>query len=175
MAYNGVIIESAIRATNVDALNKSCVSEVDVAGGGFITLAPSTKAGDDRWTATNSTDGKGVYIAYNPSEHLTEVNGKVFAGLSADPRDYVNLKGRTFTAFKPCVGDEIVVTADAITGSPNVGEFVEAGTDGKGVPSATASAGKTSFKVAYKKNIPFPAGGIGNEQVTAYALVCVQE
>ena len=118
---------------------------------------------------------KGVYIAYNPSEHLTEVNGKVFAGLSADPRDYVNLKGRTFTAFKPCVGDEIVVTADAITGSPTVGEFVEAGTDGKGVPSATASAGKTSFKVTYKKNIPFPAGGIGNEQVTAYALVCVQE
>ena len=70
---NGVIVESRISATNVDALDRSCVSENDVAGGALIALAAPTKQGDEVWTATTPTAGAlgGLWIAYNPSEHYT--------------------------------------------------------------------------------------------------------
>ena len=77
MAY-GVIVESRIQATNIDALNRTAQAEVDVAGGGLISLAESGTQGNEVWTATapaSETVGD-LWIAYNPAEHLTVVNGK---------------------------------------------------------------------------------------------------
>ena len=184
MAY-GVLIESEISATNVDALNKFAVSSTtDVAGAGLVALAAPTAQGEDRYTATVPASGTlgGLYMAYNPSEHLTKVGDKLFAGLSTDPRDYTNLQGRTFTAFKPKVGNEVVITVDSIDSTASTvvaGDFLEskAGqTTLTRVASATgATSGSTAFKVAWVGVLPFPQSGIGYAQVTAYKCVCVQE
>lgn len=181
---NGVLIESRIQATNIDALNKSAVSStIDVAGGGLVALAPPTTQGEDRWVATApDTVLTGLYMAYNPSEHLTLVNGKHFAGLTADPRDYVNLKGRTFTAFQPKVGDEIVITADCVDASVStaVAEDILEAKAGQTtltrIAAATgATADTTAFKIEWVGVLPFPQNGIGMEQVKVFKCVCVQE
>ena len=183
MAY-GVLIESMIQAKNIDALNRSAVSTVDVAGGGLVALTAPTTQGEDRWTATVPAAGslEGLWIAYNPSVKYTEVNGKLFAGLSADDRDYTNIKNHTFDVFKPVKGvDEIVVTADCVDDASAVvaGDILEskAGqTTFTRVASATgATAGHTAFRVEWVGAIDFPKAGIGMDRVKAFKAVCIQE
>ena len=95
---NGVIVESRIQATNIDALNRTAQAEVAVAGGGLVALTASGTQGNEVWTAAAPAVGTlgGLWIAYNPAEHLTVVGYKVFAGLSEDPRDYVNVANSPF-------------------------------------------------------------------------------
>ena len=180
---NGVIVESRIQATNIDALNRTAKATVDVAGGGLVALTASGTQGNEVWTAAAPTTGSlgGLWIAYNPSEHLTKVGGKFFAGLSEDPRDYVNIAGRPFDCFKPAVGDEIDITIDCVDASGSsvvAGDFLEskAGqtTFTRVASSSGATAGSTAFKVEYVGTAPFPAGSIGMEQVKMFRCVCVQ-
>lgn len=180
---NGVIIESRIQATNIDALNRTAKAAVDVAGGGLVALTASGAQGNEVWTATAPASGTlgGLWIAYNPSEHFTKIGDKLFGGLSADPRDYANIAGRPFDCFKPVVGDEIDITIDCVDASGSsvvAGDFLEskAGqtTFTRVAASSTATAGSTAFKVEYVGTAPFPAGSIGMEQVKMFRCVCVQ-
>ena len=183
MAKHGVLIESMIQAKNIDALNRSVISTVDVDGGNLITLTAPTVKGEDRWTASVPATGAlgGLWIAYNPSVKYTEVNGKMYAGLSADPRDYTNIKNHTFDAFKPKVGDEIIVTIDDVdeTGAQAVaGDILESKngqTKFTRVAGGTATSGSTAFKVEWVDTVDFPQAGIGVEKVKAIKAVCVQE
>ena len=183
MAY-GVLIESMIQAKNIDALNRSVVSTINVDGGNLIALTAPTAKGEDRWTASVPATGAlgGLWIAYNPSVKYTEVNGKMYAGLSADPRDYTNIKNHTFDAFKPKVGDEIIVTIDDVdeTGAQAVaGDILESKngqTKFTRVAADTgATSGSTAFKVEWVDTVDFPQAGIGVEKVKAIKAVCVQE
>jgi len=185
MAY-GVLIESSIQAKDIDALNRFAVSSTTaVAGGGLVALTAPTTQGEDRWTATVPATGAltGLYMAYNPSGKYTVVNGKYFAGLSADPRDYTNVQSKSFTVFKPKVGDEIVITVDAVESASQsavvAGDFLEAKnaqTTLTRVASATgATANTTSFRVEWVGSLAFPQGAIGNSYVKAFKAVCVQE
>ena len=180
----GFLIESMIQAKNIDALNRSAISEIDVDGGCLVALTAPTVKGEDRWTASVPTTGAlgGLWIAYNPSVKYTEVNGKMYAGLSADPRDYTNIKNHTFDAFKPKVGDEIIVTIDDVddTGAQAVaGDILESKngqTKFTRVAGGTgATSGSTAFKVEWVDTVDFPQAGIGVEKVKAIKAVCVQE
>ena len=180
---NGVIVESRIQATNIDALNRTAKAAVDVAGGGLVALTASGTQGNEVWTAAAPTTGKlgGLWIAYNPAEHLTKVGGKFFAGLSEDPRDYVNIAGRPFDCFKPAVGDEIDITVDCVDSTASsvvAGDILES-KDGQTTftrvaANTGATSGSTAFKVEYVGTAPFPAGSIGMEQVKMFRCVCVQ-
>lgn len=180
---NGVIVESRIQATNIDALNRTAKAAVDVAGGGLVALTASGAQGNEVWTAAAPTTGSlgGLWIAYNPSEHLTKVGGKFFAGLSEDPRDYANIAGRPFDCFKPVVGDEIDITVDCVDSTASsvvAGDILES-KDGQTTftrvaASSGATSGSTAFKVEYVGTAPFPAGSIGMEQVKMFRCVCVQ-
>ncbi len=182
MAY-GVLIESMIQAKNIDALNRSVKAQIDVAGGGLIALTAPATQGDDVWTAAAPDSVLGdLWIAYNPEVKYIKVNGKKFAGLSADDRDYTNLAGEVFDAFKPKVGDEIVVTVDAVdstSSSAVAGDILEskAGqTTFTRVAAGTgATAGSTAFKIEWVGTIDFPKANIGVDKVKAFKAVCVQE
>ena len=183
MAY-GVLIESMIQAKNIDALNRSVTSAIDVAGGGLIALTAPTAQGNDVWTAaapTSETLGD-LWIAYNPEVKYTKVNGKVYAGLSADLRDYTNLAGEVYDAFKPKVGDEIVITVngvDATSSSAVAGDILEskAGqTTFTRIAAGTgATEGSTAFKIEWVGSVDFPKAGIGIDKVKAFKAVCIQE
>lgn len=183
MAY-GVLVESMIQAKNIDALNRSAIAQIDVAGGGLVALTAPTTQGEDRWTAAAPAAGTlgGLWVAYNPSVKYTVVNGKVYAGLSQDLRDYTNIAGHTFDVFKPKVGDEIIVTIDAVdaTGANAVaGDILESKanqTTFARVASATgATAGSTAFEIEWVGALDFPKAGIGIDRVKCFKAVCVQE
>jgi hypothetical protein len=183
MAY-GVLIESMIQAKNIDALNRSVKAEADVAGGGLLALTAPATQGDDVWTAeAPDSELGGLWIAYNPEVKYIKVNGKKFAGLSADARDYTNLAGEVFDAFKPQIGDEIVITAECVASADVddvvAGDFLEA-VDGETtfarVAAGTgATAGSTAFKVEWVGSVDFPKANIGIDKVKAFKAVCVQE
>lgn len=185
MAKNGVLIESMIQAKNIDALNRSVIcAGADVAGGGLIALTAPTVQGEDRWTAEVPSAGHlgGLWIAYNPSVKYTEVNGKLYAGLSTDVRDYTNVSGHTFDAFKPTANvDEIVITVDCIDDASNVvvGDILEAKADQttftRVAATTGATAGSTAFKVEWIGYVDFPQADIGTEKVKVYKAICVQE
>ena len=182
---HGVLIESMIQAKNIDALNRSVKSAVDIDGGNLIALTAPTTQGDDVWTAAKPATGslKDLWIAYNPEVKYTYVNGKVYAGLSADARDYTNVAGEVFDAFKPKLGDEIVVLASNVDASDVddvvAGDFLEAA-NAKAVfvraaACTGATANVTAFKVEWVGSIDFPKAGIGLDKVKAFKAVCVQE
>ena len=181
MAY-GVLIESMIQAKNIDALNRSVKAEIDVDGGNLIALTAPTEQGNDVWTASAPTTGKlgNLWIAYNPCVKYTVVNGKKFAGLSADNRDYTNIKGEVFDAFKPVVGDETIVTIDDVdaTGASAVaGDILESKngqTKFTRVAGGTATSGSTAFQIEWVGTVDFPKAGIGIDKVKAFKAVCVQ-
>ena len=182
---HGVLIESMIQAQNIDALNRSVKAQVDIDGGNLIALTAPTAQGNDVWTAAKPSTGNlgGLWIAYNPEVKYTYVNGKVYAGLSADARDYTNVAGEVFDAFKPKLGDEIVVLADNVDASDvddvTAGDFLEAA-NAKAVfvraaAGTGATANVTAFKVEWVGSIDFPKAGVGINKVKAFKAVCVQE
>ena len=181
MAY-GVLIESMIQAKNIDALNRSVKAEIDVDGGNLIALTAPTEQGNDVWTASAPATGKlgNLWIAYNPCVKYTVVNGKKFAGLSADNRDYTNIKGEVFDAFKPVVGDEIIVTIDDVdaTGASAVAGDILESKDGQTkftrVAGGTATTGSTAFQIEWVGTVDFPKAGIGIDKVKVFKAVCVQ-
>lgn len=174
----GILIEKRIMAKNVDSLNRSAKATINVDGGGLVVLGDLDATDKDVFTATAPAAGTdAVWMAYDPSERLTVVNGKYFAGLTQDPRDYTNLANRVMDVYKPQVGDIIGVIAANIEGStaPTKGKFLEV-TAGKTTLSikATATASATSYKVIDVANLPFPQAGIGMENVPLYICECVQ-
>ena len=180
MAY-GVIIESSIQAKDNDALNRFAVATVAIAGGGLVALTAPTTQGEDRWTGAvpSAQTLGGLWVAYNPSAKYYD--GK-FAGLSADPRDYTNPANKTFSVFKPKVGDEIIFTVDCVDAtSANVvaGDYLESKASQSTltrVASATgATSGSTAFRVEHLETLAFPKAGIGFDYVKTFKAVCVQE
>ena len=152
MAY-GVLIESMIQAKNIDALNRSVKAQIDVAGGGLLVLTAPTTQGNDVWTATAPASGAlgGLWIAYNPEVKYTVVNGKKYAGLSADLRDYTNIAG------------------DILESKANQTTFTR-------IAAATgATAGSTAFEVEWVGFVEFPQAGVGINRVKAFKAVCIQE
>lgn len=173
MANYGFVVEKQIAASVVPTLNKSATCATNVDGGNLVTV--STYAGGS-YTATLGTAGAatGFWMAYNPTEHLTDVNGKLFSGLSVDPRDYTNIKDRQFDIFKPQVEDIVGVTTANITGTaPTVGQYLEPAASGKLATKASQTSSSTSFKVVAIENLPFPQAGIGQENASLYVCVCV--
>lgn len=164
MAFKGYLIETQIAAKNVESLNRSAISAtVDFDGGAALTLAASS---NDCWTAATPVTGKltGCWIAYNPSEWFSELNGKLYAGLSADPRDYTNLATRPFTAFKPQIGDVIALSAECFDASlvagTVAGEYFETkNAQNTWAVVASPTASHTAFIINKVYTLPFPQAG----------------
>ena len=176
MAY-GYIVEKKIAASDVDALNANAVTVAgtNVDGGMAVTLGAYDK-GVYTVALAGATADVGVWMAYNPTEHLTVVNGKYFAGLSADPRDYTNLATRPFDIFKPRVGDIIgFTTANFASGAVPTTTNKYITTAANGVLTAGSSpitAGKVAFTLLSIENLPFPQSGIGLDYQPLYVCVC---
>lgn len=170
---HGYIIEKQIAADDIGTLTKSATCATDVDGGNLVTLGEYKEG---TYTATLGTAGAklGFWMAYNPTEHLTDVNGKQFAGLSEDPRDYTNLKGREFDIFKPQPEDIIGFTAANISGAmPTAGQFLEPAAAGQVSAKASQTANSTSFQLLEITRSPFPHAGAGAEDSKLYVCKCV--
>lgn len=167
-----ILIEKRISAKDNEALNRSAVATADVEGGTLVKLG-SYADGVFSATVADGTDGVGLWMAYNPSEHFTKVGDKIYAGLSADPRDYVNLANRTFDVFKPMVGDIVGIVGDISTAT--AGSYLIADDEnGFAVEGTTHTAGNTALKVLAVEKLAFPRAGIGDEFANVYVAEVVE-
>lgn len=184
MAY-GFIIESAIEAQNVDKLNRSVKSTDDVHGGALLALTESGKQGDEVWTATKPSANalNNLWMAYNPEVKYLKINGKKISGLgiSKDIRDYTNIAGETFDAFKLKLDDEIELSVDCVDTPDTVvaGDFLESKADQytlhRVAKNTGATSGHTALRVEWVGNVDFPKATFGVEKVKVFRAVVVAE
>ena len=115
-----VVIKRRVAAHNVDALNRTVVyADGDIENGAvFLLDGRSTVDGEDEvWKVkqiTDATTAMGVWMAKASEVILTKVGTGDTAvemlGVVEDPRNFVNVAGRVFSAFKPQAGDIIEMT-----------------------------------------------------------------
>ena len=183
--FGTIIAEARIQAYDINSLNRSAAhGTADVDGGNLVILTASATAGNDVWVATTPATGSlgGLWMAYNPSVRLTELNDNFYAGLSADDRDYTNLATRVFDAFKPKVGDQIALTIETIDSSSSsavVGDILESKNGQMKLTRIAAATGPTSCNTAFKivriESQPYPQAGVGMEFAKKFVCICVQE
>lgn len=180
----GFIIEKDIAAKNVDAWNRSAINTTtDIQAGSAVILTAPDKA-EDPWVASAPTTGSlnDVWIAYPPSEALASWSGNVYAGLSADPRDYTNLMGRPFDVFKVHKHDIIGFTKDCfdttLLTTTEAGTFFETKANQyTWTCVASATEGNTAFQIISNGTLPFPPaqGYVGLSQYQFVVGECVAE
>ncbi len=182
MTYHGVLIPEAIAAMNVDSYNRHVIdtgtsaSPVDNGWVFFMDSKHTSGSLTEVWELGQPITGSlsGLWMAYSGDEIvLTDARYK---GLDPDPRNFYNEANKVFSAFKPQVGDIILVTGEALGGS-----YVAGGTTHVNATTGTfkltfgtsQTAGVTSFEVLGAKYISLATGAIDNQRVTAYELECV--
>jgi len=170
MAY-GVINPVAVMATNVDSLNRSCISAGIVEQGfpvGLLTM--STTAGEaELWTATTPATGTldRVWMVYDPELVWTGS----YRGLNPDVRDFTIAIGNTFSVFKPVENDLILMSVDAFTGAIGGNTFANAtNAQTQFVWGATQSKDCISLKLRATKYFSIGTGAMDNQRFTAYLM-----
>lgn len=179
MATHAVLIKNRVAASDVDAYNRSAIagSAVDIDNSYIFRLdSQSTTAGESElWSVTavsaNGSTLDNVWMASSPEVVLTVVGSNYYKGIDVDPRNFYNIGGKPFDAFKPQVGDVITVTAAGITGSPSTGTYV-CSQSGSYLPvwSATKTASSFAAKLLQETYISIGTGAIDTQRVLAYKL-----
>jgi hypothetical protein len=180
MAY-GVAIKADVFAKVADTYNRVAKSgestTVDIENGSMVVLASkSATAGEGEvWLATcpaTATLTAAVWmVATSENPVVVTASGKQWRNDNPDPRDFINLKDRTFSCFRLSVGDEIVLSADALEGTKGANTYVVVA-DGKYKLQWGSAISGPSLKLLGADNISLPTGTIGDSQrVTAYRFV----
>lgn len=173
MSY-GVVIPNKIRATDVDALVRTAYNaSTDIENGMvFELLTQSTGTGlGEVWLATECGAITNLWMAYSPEIVTVTSGSNSFRGLDADPRNFLNLKGLPFDAFKPQIGDIITLTGDVLDSGSGVGStYVIAGSSWQLAWSNSPASGLTlTYLTASTPILSIPTGTISDTQrVTAY-------
>lgn len=181
MAKKNVLVQSQVQAMNIDALNRSAIatrSEVEN-GMVFQLKGQSTVDGQDEvWEVTAPAELetlKGLWMAYEPEVTIITVNGKEYKGLTPDPRDFAVPAGKVFSAFKPVVGDIILLSLGETVDQYTAGDlFLNAADATMGLVWGQAqTADALSFKLLEVSYISIADGSIGAQRVPSYKLECV--
>jgi hypothetical protein len=175
---HGIVIQNAVQAMNIDTLNRSvrCADAID---NGFVfkLLNLSSVAGEGEvWIASTPTATAGLqnlWMAYEPEVVITVSGTKQYKGIDPDIRNFYNLAGAVFTAFKPQLGDIITLTDDDITGTIGVNTYVVATAADYKLNWASAAVSGLSLKLLSTDYISIADGSIGNQRVTAYRFEVV--
>ena len=173
---HAILIKNKTFSTNVDSLNRSVKASYDIDNGNVFLLNAGVGTGTEREVFTcatpNSATPTDLWMACEPEVVITNSQYK---GLDPDPRNFYNVAGTVFTAFKPKKFDVITVTADAFTGSRTAQNYCDVASGSNKLAWASSSTAATMFKLLEVTTIALPAGSPGNGRVTAYRLECIQE
>jgi len=128
-AKTGTAGEGEVWSATQPATGSGLLFSLHYIGTSYVSIADGS-VGTQRATAYQFevvNNDTGMWMAYSP-EIVTVVtaSGKIYKGIDPDPRDFTNVSGEVFDAFKPQVGDLITMTADGITGSKTTGDYAVA-------------------------------------------------
>ena len=169
-----VLIPCSIAADHVGSYVKSGKHATVAVENGHVVLrgAKSTTAGESdvyvtTTPATANLAAGDYYIVYDSP--IPTVDSK-YKGITDDPREFSIPATKTFSMFKPQVGDEIIITVDGLTGTKSSNTFVVPA-DGTTLLTWAANASSTSIGFELE-GTTFVS--IGNTRVVAYKFRCAK-
>ena len=175
---HGIVVKTRTASTEVDAYNRPAVagSAVNLDNGNVFRL--DTQSGSagyaevwDVSAPSGSTVLSGLWMAASPERVITVSGTYEFANIDPDPRNFYNIGGKVFDAFKPVAGDILLLTSDAISGSPSTGDYVCAGSGVYQLAwSATQTASALAMKILKETSYAIGSGAIGGTSVLACKL-----
>jgi hypothetical protein len=174
MSY-GVLKLDSVVASNIDSYNRSAVSAIDFENGAvcYFTGKSSTAQQGEVWTAAAPITGKltHLWMVYQPEIVTTSSKYK---GLDPDVRNFINKAGEIFSVFKPNLGDLIILTPDAITGTIGANTFITATDQDPFLNWNTAVVAGLSFKLVATTTLSVASGAIDSQRISpAYQFECV--
>lgn len=213
---NGEITGDNIDGGNVFQLTKTSIDDLPtgVSGVGidgknnseiYRVSKPLTENSGDTDESTIVSNARGLAMAYNPEVMSVIVNGKEYAGLSKDVRDFTNLAKKPFDAFvlkkydlielsEDCIDGTYVASGENATGylvpqnndykltfSKVAGITVEEDnpdyddSDETSSPTIDVVVPCTCLAIRDVKTALFPKAGVGNEYVTTYLCEVIYE
>jgi len=175
---HAVVIKNMTASMNVGAYNRSVVSGSDAIDNGnvFSLAAQGTSAsGAEVWTVVTPLTGSlnGLWMAASPEVPITVDGALVYKGLNSDPRNFYNVGGTPFDAFKLVVGDVITLTLDAFDTAPSA-FAVAANASGKFTAASGHAAGVCCLRYLATTYISIGSGGIDNQRVNAYKMEVIE-
>lgn len=171
-----VLIKRRVASQNVDSLNRTVIAEADVENGNvFELLTRSTTDGEDEvWNATapaTAATATGLWMAGASEVVITKVGNLEFVGIVEDVREFTNVAGRVFSAFKPVAGDIIEMT----TGAEDDGEYLIPANGAMALTtSASDNAGGFSMKKVGTSILHIGDGSLVKTPVTSYIYEVVR-
>lgn len=180
MAY-GVVIPNLTQAQNIDVFNRTAKSganpTVDLENGSVVVLASMSSTAGERevWLATqpaSATLAAGLWMIASPEVVVTVSGSNEFKGIDPDPRNFINLKDRTFDCFKLNVGDIVTLSENAVEGTKSTNTYVVAADAKYKLQWNSAAISGLSLKLLETTYVSIPSGTLGETQrVTAYRFV----
>lgn len=173
-----VLIPTLTAAKNVDIYNASFISETDdLDNGSVFGKGNMTENGSQVYEVTKPTGGaiKGLWMACSPEDTvITDAAGNQYKIGINNPQTFTNVKGIPFSAFKPQVGDLILMTAEGFSNAIDTNTYAVAQNNDYRLKFASAAVEGLSFKVVETTYISIAGvNAIGSQRVTAYLLECV--
>jgi hypothetical protein len=175
MAHS-VLIKDQTASKDVSSYNRSVVSGSTATsldnGNVFLLQTRGTSASNiEAWvfSACNSASMIGLWMAASPEVPITVDGTLIYKGMNQDPRNFYNVGGTVFDAFKPQVGDIITLTADALD-SGTAQAYANASAGAFTLVWAAGPAAATTFCLRYLATtyISIGSGGIDNQRVAAF-------
>lgn len=169
-----VLIPSLVAAKNIDSLNQSFLDASNDYDNGMVFNAGAYDAASQTYAPAAISDLHNVFMAFSPEDTIiTDSMGNEYKIGINDPRTFTNVKGKVFSAYRPQVGDKILISADGIEGTADDFAVVAAGESKLQYASAAVSG--VSYKVL-DDSAYISIGGatnIGSQRVSAILLECV--
>jgi hypothetical protein len=171
---NGILVQNKVHAKDTDALNRPVVSASAVQNGHVMAISNdgTNTNGAEVWTGVAPTTGNlsDLWMAYSPEVVIT--NGK-YRGIDCDPREFTNIAGRVFDAFKPQVGDIMTLTADNLAGTKGANTFVVATNTAFALTWGAAAVSGLSLSLIEETTLSLGTGSIGSQKIVAYKFEVV--
>lgn len=184
----GILLQKSCVANDVVAYNRYSVtaSSVDIDNGNVFRLdtqnvynSSGSSGYSEVWDVTApSTTGSnmdGLWMANQDSANITVDGSLQYAGLNDDPRNFYNIGGNVFSAFKPQAGDVIELSADCFVNTFSSNVYAHSGSSVYTLYwSDTAATGsRMSWQYLATTYFSIGTGAIDNQRTTAYKLVCL--
>ena len=166
-----VLVPSLVAAKNIDSLNASFIDDTNDYENGAIIAAGDYSKEQVYEVAAVGEDLHNLFMVFSPEDTIiTDAAGNEYKIGINDPRTFTNVAGKVFSAYRPQVGDKILISADGIEGTAAV-----AATGESKLQFDSAAADGLSYKVL-DDSAYISIGGasaIGSQRVAAYLLECV--
>lgn len=170
-----VLVPTLVAAKNIDSLNASFIdTNADYDNGAIIAAGDYSK--EQVYSVAEVEDLHNLYMVFSPEDTIiTDAMGNEYKIGINDPRTFTNVKGKVFSAFRPKVGDKVLMTAEGFSGSADDYAVAEEGSNK--LKFASAAVDGLSFKVIDDAAYITIGGAtaIGSQRVAAYLLECVAE